>query len=80
MGWVPPNAIGTGGQVPSSAVGSGGHVASFSVQGAGRPKGGVETRVEVRRDECREIKGAQQDGTVRGFGAMNESRERGRRR
>ncbi len=80
VGWVPPNAVGTGGRVHSNAVGDGGQVASSSVQSTGGPEGDVEMRVKVRREECIEMKGAQHEGTVRGFGAINGSRERGRRR
>ncbi len=67
---MPANAKGTGGQgSPSSARGTEGHV----VGGDGR-------RREARRKELTKRKGAQHGGTVRGFGAINGSRERGKRR
>ncbi len=69
VGWVPSDAVGTGGQVAPSRV-----------QGTDGPAENVGASREVRRDECKEMKGAQHGGTVRGFGAMNGSRERGRRR
>ncbi len=69
MGWVPPNARGTGGQeAPTTADGAAEQVAC------------VESRREEREDKLGEMKGAQHGGTVRGLGAMNGAKERGNRR
>jgi hypothetical protein len=66
--------------VSCNVVGSVGQVTSFGVQGIDGPEGIVETRRDVHREKCKEIDGAQHGGTVRGFGAINGSREWGRRR
>ncbi len=55
-------------------------MASATAHGAAEQGAGEESRREERREELDAIKGAQHVGTVRGLGATNGSKERGKRR
>jgi hypothetical protein len=55
-------------------------VAPTTAGGAAEQVTCVESRREEREDKLGEMKGAQHGGTVKGLGATNGSRERGKRR
>ena len=55
-------------------------MASATAHGAAEPGAGEESRREERREELEALQGAQHGGTVRGLGATNGSKERGKRR
>ncbi len=55
-------------------------MAPATVHGAAEQSAGEESRREERREGLDAMKGAQHNGTVRGLGAANGSKERGKRR